>query len=205
MIVPPPPPGREFAQYAVFAQYGQTMFMVQNFEHALAILVAVAETCKALESADPTRRLSQTALQRKLRTQTRRITHLHHKATAAELGNELKERVDDQELLDEIDPLIEWRTFLAHRYLLARLVDRKSNALKLTQGQLDELAELAVAFNAAVERINAKAGELARSAQPLAPRGPEDEHAAASLRNAVSALVESMVTAQPPRFVGRSS
>jgi hypothetical protein len=158
MIVPPPPPGRESAQYAVFAQYGQTMFMVQNFEHALAILVGVAETCKALESADPTRRLSPTALQRKLQTQTRRATHLHHKATAAELRNELQETVHDQDLLDEIEPLIEWRTFLAHGYLLARIVDRKSNTLQLTQAHLDELAELAVAFNAAVERINAKAG-----------------------------------------------
>jgi hypothetical protein len=163
MIVPPPPPGRVFAQYAVFAQYGQTMFMVQNFEHALAILVAVAETSKALESADPTRRLSPTALHRELRTRTRRIVHLHHKATAAELRNEVKEKVDDEELLGEIEPLIEWRTFLAHRYLLARLVDRKSNALKLTQAHLDELAELAVAFNSAVERLNARRRENSRA------------------------------------------
>jgi hypothetical protein len=139
------------------------MFMVQNFEHALAILVAVAETSKALESADPTRRLSPTALHRELRTRTRRIVHLHHKATAAELRNEVKEKVDDEELLGEIEPLIEWRTFLAHRYLLARLVDRKSNALKLTQAHLDELAELAVAFNSAVERLNARRRENSRA------------------------------------------
>jgi hypothetical protein len=205
MIVPPPPRGREFAQYAVFAQYGQTMFMVQSFEHALAILVGVAETCKALESADPTRRLSSEALQRKLRSQTRRATHLHHKATAAELRAELKKKVDDQELLDEIEPLIEWRAFLAHRYLLARLVDRKSNELQLTQAVLDELAELAVAFNAAVERINAKAGELASSAQPHAPQGPGDEHAEPGLRNALHALIESTVSAQPPRFTRRGA
>jgi hypothetical protein len=40
-----------FANYAVMAQYGNTMLHVQSFEQALAALVAVVEHAAALRSA----------------------------------------------------------------------------------------------------------------------------------------------------------
>jgi hypothetical protein len=189
-----------FANYAVMAQYGNTMLNVQSFEQALAALVAVVENAATVRAARESgnARLSWDKLERRLRRSARRITHLFQVASARELRNELEGKVDG-ELLEEITPLVEWRNFLAHSYLMARLVTPGRTKLNPQQAHLDELAELATAFNAAVQHIYGAVQAIVSSLSPPIVE-PGEEDAAEAFRAGLVTLVRQLVLAQPAPF-----
>lgn len=188
-----------FAQYAVMAQYGNTMLAVQSFEQALAGLVVVVEHAAEARAArdSPGAPRSHKSFERRLRRSAKRIAHLFHAASANELRKALDGKVDD-ELLEEITPLLEWRNFLAHSYLIARLAPGGSK-LNPQQAHLDELAELATAFGAAARRINVAVQAIMKSL--TAPEvEPGEWNADEAFRGWMLTFIRQLVFVQPPPF-----
>jgi hypothetical protein len=130
--------------------------------------------------------------------------NLFQVASAKELRNALEGKVDG-ELLDEITSLIAWRNFLAHNYLVARLVTSGRTKLSPQQAHLDELAALATAFNGAVQHINRAVQEIMSSlAPPAVERG--DEEAAEAFRVGLTTVVRQLVLTQAEPFApGKST
>jgi hypothetical protein len=190
-------PSNFFAQYAVMASYGHAMLAVQAFERTLAVALMIAELTEAVARRDPDKRLAPKAVDRRLRVIGKRILHTFNTASASELRNCLRGRLD-QGLIDEIDPLIEWRDFLAHRYLIAR-VGQFGSALKPHQDHIHELADLAEAFQQMTLCVK-EACDATVAAMVLARRTESNPAAAEAFRQAVTASSEALANQQPPRF-----
>ena len=188
------------AEYAVMASYGRTMLAVQAFEQVLAAAVMIAQLRASIDRRQVDQKLSAKTLERRLARYAKRTNHLFHHASAAELRNELRGKFD-QTLLDHLDPLIEWRDFLAHRYLFARIADHGIAAkLTLKQSPIDELAELALAFQDAAKRVDAVVQSMTDDLPKIAKPAPEDAQAAVLFRHALSAHTRMLVTRQPKVF-----
>ena len=139
--------------------YGETMLQVQSFELKLAALVYSVET----SSRDGGQRLTHRQLDRAIVTSW----HLVHKASASELRRRLEGKIADA-LSREIETLISWRDFLAHRYLWARLVGRDGELLGATSEHATELANLSEAFANGGECITeAMQAALGRPNEPV--------------------------------------
>jgi hypothetical protein len=168
---------------AVLGQYGLAMFQVQAFEGSLAALVSVAE-------ANPTKRETlDRALQRSLKT----TTHLFQRASAAELHRRLVGKLDD-DLLADVRALIDWRDFLAHRYLRTRLLGAQYELrVDAAANLITELTELGTAFHKTMARVLEASNAIVESWPPKSL--PPEEVQAVML-----AASRSVLLAEPPPF-----
>ena len=169
----------------VLGAYGTTMQQVQAFELVLACLVAVVSLATpAGPPADAEGFLDD-------------MWRLVHAASAGQMRNRLKGRISEG-LLDEIEVLVSWRNFLAHRYLRTRLIAPTSApALTASVDDVVELEKLARAFTDGSQHVRAGTAtflETAATAGHLTAVPP------AALYASIEAAVRRMVLAQPPRF-----
>jgi len=195
--VPAPPGGIDTQQLTrawVFAQYGGAMLQVQAFEANLASLLLVAERSPTPEP---------TTSYRPAVKLLKRAKHLLDHGSASEMRNALKGKIAE-DLLIEISELVEWRNFLAHRYLRARLFERSATELNTDFGMVVELLELGKAFGACSQRVNAEKTRLMATWNLDAPSG-EAMQQAAIVRAALERLVSTFFSKQQPRFVPKPS
>ena len=126
---------RDLDMLAVLAQYGRTMLAVQQFEVSLALLAHLTS-----DDLGKMRKVTK----RSMLVVIRRQIHLFQRASASELRNELKGRIE-ADLIDKISRAIKYRDVLAHRYLRERV--RSDDERLFKNGTHDELIRLAVMFS----------------------------------------------------------
>ena len=153
----------------VILAYGTTMMQVQVFERNLAVLVL------ALESKPWRNRKfkSEQHFRDYMGKLITRTINTFYKATARQLRKRLPDDFDS-ELLAEIEPLIDWRDRLAHRYLLESMILRGNPGPRLKPEAFAELIEVGKAFQATAarlqERMLARIGEFPQSDMPEGAR-----------------------------------
>jgi hypothetical protein len=158
---------------AVFGAYGGTMLAVQRFEFSLVGLVLAADI-------DMPR-------QRSVDDVIKDLWFMVQTWPASRLHKRLEGKIPD-ELNDEIETLIKWRNFLAHRYLRTRVLP----ALDRPRDHFLELARLALAFDRASSRVETMMLTLgARSDQPSPP---------AAVAEAVTEVTQQIIAWAPPIF-----
>ncbi len=132
----------------VSAAYGATMLQVQTFEFSLAVLVGLTEVSGQAQTAEGR------GLEDQLQEAIDQATRITQKITAGQAQRLLANRIDD-DLLALIKPLVDWRNFLAHRYLRVRMAAGGSQ-LEATPQMFVELMGLALHFRDATKRITAQ-------------------------------------------------
>lgn len=123
--------------------YALAMQTVQFFEYKLAILCTWAEI-------DLAPRKPPKDLERALKPLLRNITHAFQKASASELRNRLRDKVDAS-LIEEVSEATAWRDRLAHRYLREQYVLPPPI---FGQVMYQEMETLAVKFDEINKRID---------------------------------------------------
>ena len=129
----------------VMGFYGATMQQVQSFELVLAsLVVAVGLMPPSNPPADADEFLNE-------------MWKLVHKASAGRMRERLAGKIPE-DLMTEIEALVSWRNFLAHRYLRTRLAAATGElSLRASPEDLVELIEAAASVRrrlAAVTRGN---------------------------------------------------
>ncbi len=169
----------------VMGLYGTTMQQVQSFELVLAgLVVAIGLTPPSTPPADPEAFLNE-------------MWKLVHKASAGRMRERLADKIPEG-LMTEIEALVSWRNFLAHRYLRTRLV-AATGELSLGASPDDpvELMRLQRAFTDGSRRLHAGTAavlEKAAATGEMASVPPRALHAS------IEGSLTRMVLAQPPRF-----
>lgn len=163
--------------------YGATMLQVQSFELVLAGLVLAVELTPPSEPpADPEAFLE-------------KAWELVHFASAGRMHRRLKGKVQD-ELLAEIEALISWRNFLAHRYLRTRLMVPDGSSMTVTEADGAELITLGGAFTDGTRRATKATADVLEAARSNGGVSLPLEAMVASIGD----LLGRMLLAQPPRF-----
>jgi len=159
----------------VMLAYSGAMMQVQVFERNLAILVLAMEAKPG--RTQPFKSPEQFGA-RVGRLVTRSM-NTFQKATARQLRNRLPKDFDP-ELLAEIEPLIEWRDRLAHRYLYERMgIASSGSGPRLNAEAFGELLDVSKHFQTTAAKLHERM--LARLAEfPTAdvPEGVRDVFAA---------------------------
>ncbi len=169
----------------VMGFYGTTMQQVQSFELVLAgLVVAVGLMPPSNPPADPDEFLNE-------------MWKLVHKASAGRMRKRLAGNIPE-DLMTEIEALVSWRNFLAHRYLRTRLAAATGElSLRASPEDLVELMRLQRALAEGSQPLHE--GTAAVLAKAVATR----EMASVPPRAVYAAIEDSlkrMVLAQPPHF-----
>jgi hypothetical protein len=132
---------------------------------------------------------------------SKRILHRFHKATPAELVRMLNGAVDDT-LLADIESLIDWRNYLAHSYLVARLTystarTDQPTALVPDVAHVLELMQLAMAYRDVTARISAAAADLAGAWRQSRPEKSDQPDVVSEV---LSGWTRTLVYDEPPTF-----
>ncbi len=132
----------------VILAYGTTMMQVQVFERNLAVLVLALESKpwrnRKFKSEQHFRDFMGKLITRTINT--------FYKASARQLRRRLPADFDS-ELLAEIEPLIDWRDRLAHRYLLESMILGGGAGSRLKPEAFAELIQIGKAFQATAARL----------------------------------------------------
>ncbi len=178
-------PSEQELMTAVMGFYGTTMQQVQSFELVLAgFVVAVGLTPPSTPPADPEAFLNE-------------MWKLVHKASAGRMRERLAGKIPE-DLVTEIEALVSWRNFFAHRYLRTRLVAATGElSLRASPEDLVELMRLQRAFADGSRRLHegtAAVLEKAAATGEMASVPPR------ALYASIEDSLKQMVLAQPPRF-----
>jgi hypothetical protein len=179
----------EDVRAAVAGTYGATMMTVQAFEFSLAVLVGVIELPDRVEAAEGQ------SFEEQMRAAIKRGIDITQKLTAGQARRRLEGRIDE-DLLSEIEPLIAWRNFLAHRYLRVRFAGSGDG----TPAMFAELIDLSRHFQAATQKVTALH-------QRLLDERPKT-NAPAPVRAAFTGMVRQMALQEPaplPRQRGKTN
>lgn len=183
-------PVSDEATKEVLAQYGLTMGVVQAWEFQLSALAGSVRM--KLPQDQPS---SQRAAARALEKGIVHMAHLTTKASASELRNLLRNQPGSdlipEPIFDEVDALIGWRDFLAHRYVRTRLYLSSGGPDHLALRQ--ELLDLARAFSNSMGKLSEVTKQVIRRTNPPTDV-PEDVDAA--FQNIANLIMH----VQPPRF-----
>jgi hypothetical protein len=145
---------------AVIGFYGSVMLQVQAFEFGLAFLVALVERTASTEPKP-------VEFDKQMRALVEKWQEITQRLTAGQARNRLRGKVSD-ELIEYVKPLIDWRNFLAHRYLRIRM----GQDGKGTPAMAVELINLGLQYRAAVQRLNDENQERVRALPKTeAPQG----------------------------------
>jgi hypothetical protein len=143
----------------------------QFLEYKLAIL------CTWVELDVQPRQTPPKNLERAMRPTVRRITHAFQKASASELRNRLRGKIDEG-LIEDVSEMIKWRDRLAHRYLREQYVlpppifgQRMYDEMQALMARFEELnARVEAATEAVVAEKGAGTGDYAPEVAAMAQR-----------------------------------
>jgi hypothetical protein len=155
----------------VMLAYSGAMMQVQVFERNLAILVLTMEAKPGRTQPFKSPEQFQTHVGRLIT----RSMNTFQKATARQLRNRLPKDFDP-DLLAEIEPLIEWRDRLAHRYLYERMsIPSSGSGPRLKAEAFGELLDVSKHFQATAAKLHERMlARLAEFPKADVPEGVRD-------------------------------
>src|SRR5581483_9628071 len=121
-------------------------------------------------------------------------------ASAAELRNLLRGHLDE-DLLQDVTSLVGWRNFLAHSYLMTRLIGPGARAtgratdFPASTSQFPELHEIGKAFADTAHKLAAAATEIAAKTQPA-----DHEDGPAVVQETVTTLMAQLIFPERSEF-----
>jgi hypothetical protein len=168
---------------AAYTQYGATMLAVQVWEKELVTLAGAA----SLKAAG-----KKVSFEKALRRSFKETWKQMNKQKPSKLRKMLKEIADKHAitnpLIDEITDLNEWRNFLSHDYLRAKLPDGASN--EPDPELVIELFQIGQAFSDCTQR-------MAEATKILLTGAPKSE-TVKQVRAVVERFTHDLPTTQPP-------
>jgi len=171
----------------VLGLYGAAMMQVQAFEAILATLVTVVE---AKPAAGPT------TLERALGKAMKKNWHLLQVASASEMKRRLEGRIP-ADLWTDIETMIKWRDFLAHRYLRTRVFAHGGAKPRVEPWLVLELQELQLAYKELGDRVQ-------RLMLDMVSKWPPRQPAPVGAVEALQQMARQLAAVQPRPFSRQS-